>query len=157
MTKKKDSALEENLDTVAELPTEFAAFVREAGVRAFDALASRLAAADFDEKKQNRMQRLAVNWNSMTTDEKNAFFGQVIAAAAMISAAAPAIKRAAGATKDKVQARKAATKSKRLNAGESKEAATESKREQKDAKKKEKTDKKNQKEKEKKAKKKDKG
>ena len=102
MTAKENSSSSESAS--AMIPNEFSDFVKEAGIRAFDALAAKLAPSKkVDDEDQTRMQKLAAHWNTLEASEKSEFFAQVIAAAAMISAAAPALKTLATTSRKSVR------------------------------------------------------
>lgn len=59
------------------IPSEFVGFVREAGVKAFDRLASRAKELDAP------LRTFVRSWSRFSTDEKNALFDELIASARM--------------------------------------------------------------------------
>lgn len=111
MSQKK--ALNDGMEKAAELPGEFAGFVKEIGLRAFNALAQSLAPLKIDDDTP-RLHRLAATWNSMDAEEKAEFFSQIIAAGALLSAAAPAIKKIASSRLTRSKTRKSTSKAKSL-------------------------------------------
>jgi hypothetical protein len=57
------------------IPSEFAAFVRETGIRAFDSLAGRAKALD------KPLQSVLKSWSKLSEDNKNELFDELIALA----------------------------------------------------------------------------
>jgi hypothetical protein len=72
-----------------DMPSEFAHFLRDLGIRAFDLVASRLE----EEKRadEGMVRKLARQWNTLPVSEKERFFGYVVSAAELAVAAAPAL------------------------------------------------------------------
>lgn len=72
-----------------QIPSEFVGFVREAGVKAFDRLASRAKELDAP------LRSFVRSWSRLSADQKNALFNELIAAARVPDAAPddPAQKR----------------------------------------------------------------
>lgn len=99
---------ESTLEKIEHVPSEFADFVREAGIRAFDALAKRLLSKQ--SGAPTRLQALADTWSGLDHDEKRDFFGQVIAAASIIGAAAPMLTQMTKSAAKPSAKRKAASK-----------------------------------------------
>jgi outer membrane biosynthesis protein TonB len=99
------------LEKIEHVPSEFADFVREAGIRAFDALANRLLSKQTESP--TRLQALADTWTGLDHDEKRDFFGQVIAAASILGAAAPMLTQMATKRKQSPKKKPAAKKSAR--------------------------------------------
>jgi ElaB/YqjD/DUF883 family membrane-anchored ribosome-binding protein len=77
------------------MPTEFAQFLQDLGIRSFDHLSERLT------KKETSTPRgihgLAARWTSLSRAEKEKFFKLVISAGEAIIAAAPAVVAGAAA------------------------------------------------------------
>jgi hypothetical protein len=57
------------------IPSEFAAFVRETGIRAFDSLAGRA------RKLDKPLQSVLKSWSKLSEDKKNELFDYLIAVA----------------------------------------------------------------------------
>jgi hypothetical protein len=72
-----------------EMPSEFAHFLRDIGIRAFDHVASRLEQESRPD--EGMVRKLARQWNTLPAAEKERFFGYVVSAAELAVAAAPAL------------------------------------------------------------------
>jgi hypothetical protein len=72
-----------------DMPSEFAHFLRDIGIRAFDHVASRLEQEVRPD--EGMVRKLARQWNTLPTTEKERFFGYVVSAAELAVAAAPAL------------------------------------------------------------------
>ncbi len=72
-----------------DMPSEFAHFLRDIGIRAFDHVASRLEQEIRPD--EGMVRRLARQWNTLLPAEKERFFGYVVSAAELAVAAAPAL------------------------------------------------------------------
>jgi hypothetical protein len=73
-----------------EMPSEFAHFLRDIGIRAFDHVASRLEKESRPD--EGMVRKLARQWNTLPPAEKERFFGYVVSAAELAAvAAAPAL------------------------------------------------------------------
>jgi hypothetical protein len=72
-----------------DIPSEFAHFLRDIGIRAFDHVASRLEQEIRPE--EGMVRKLARQWNTLPPAEKERFFGYVVTAAELAVAAAPVL------------------------------------------------------------------
>lgn len=72
-----------------DMPSEFAHFLRDIGIRAFDHVASRLEQESRPD--EGMVRKLARQWNTLPPAEKERFFGYVVSAAELAVAAAPAL------------------------------------------------------------------
>ncbi|HEX9982412.1 MAG TPA: hypothetical protein VGF69_04035 [Thermoanaerobaculia bacterium] len=65
------------------VPSEFAVFVRDAGVRAFDRLASQ------SKELEAALRPIAKSWSRLTSQQKDALFDQLVALAQLAEMPAP--------------------------------------------------------------------
>jgi hypothetical protein len=72
-----------------DMPSEFAHFLRDIGIRAFDRVALRLELEIRPD--EGMVRKLARQWNTLPPAEKERFFGYVVSAAELAVAAAPAL------------------------------------------------------------------
>jgi len=72
-----------------DMPSEFAHFLRDLGIRAFDRVASRLEQESRPD--EGMVRKLARQWSTLPPAEKERFFGYVVSAAELAVAAAPAL------------------------------------------------------------------
>jgi len=103
---QKTANSETTTEKIIHLPSEFATFVKDAGVRAFDALATKLAPDPDSAESPSRLQRLSANWKALSDEEKTEFFAQMVAAASVLGVAGPIVARAANATRKRLASRR---------------------------------------------------
>ena len=72
-----------------DMPSEFAHFLRDIGIRAFDQVASLLELETGPD--EGRVRKLAGQWNKLSPAERERFFDYVVRAAEQAVAAAPAL------------------------------------------------------------------
>ncbi len=93
------------------VPNEFLLFVRDVGVRAFDALAARIASSS--DARETPFQKMGGYWLGLEAPQKSYFFDQLIIAAQMAAATAPlAMLRKSKKAKEEKTEKKAPKKAK---------------------------------------------